>query len=81
MNYNLKVTETNNKAAKYFYEIQDEAGNTLVDRKSNREYVAATIDGRFFFGRIDLIGKGDHGRQIKWQQKESREITPIAYKK
>lgn len=80
MNYTLKVTETNNKAAKYFYEIQDESGNILTTRNSNREYAAATIDGRFFFGRIDLIGKGDHGRDVKWCNENNREITPIAYK-
>jgi len=80
MNYTLKVTETNNKAGKYFYEIQDESGNILTTRKSNREYAAATIDGRFFFGRIDLIGKGDHGRDVKSCSENNREITPIAYK-
>lgn len=80
MHYNLKVTETNNKAGKYLYEIQDASGNTLVTRRSNREYVAATIDGRFFFGRIDLIGKGDHGRTVKWAKENNREVSPLAYK-
>jgi hypothetical protein len=65
MNYILKVTETNNKAGKFLYQIIDETGNVVTERRSNREYVAATINGAFFFGRVDLVGKGDHGRYLK----------------
>ena len=58
--------ETGKKSAKFIYSIVDENGNVLETRSSNREYVAATICGKFYFGRLDLIGKGDHGRYIKW---------------
>ncbi len=61
--------ETGKKSAKFIYSIVDENGNVLQTRSSNREYVAATICGTFFFGRLDLIGKGDHGRYIKiWNE-------------
>jgi hypothetical protein len=58
--------ETGKKSAKFLYSIVDENGNVLTTRSSNREYVAATICGKFFFGRLDLIGKGDHGRYMNW---------------
>jgi len=57
--------ETGKKSAKFIYSIVDENGNVLSTRSSNREYVAATICGTFFFGRLDLIGKGDHGGCMK----------------
>jgi len=87
MNYELKVTETNNKAAKYNYQVIDEAGNVITERKSNKEYVACTADGVYFFGRLDLIGKGNHGAEMKviannpesYQGYELRKT--IAYKK
>ena len=66
MTYELTVTETNNKAGKYHYKVIDENGNVISERKSNREYVACTIDGGCYFGRIDLIGKGDYGRFLKY---------------
>jgi hypothetical protein len=76
MNYKLKVTETNNKSGKFMYQVIDESGNVISSRSSNREYVACTIDAFYFFGRVDLIGKGDHGRNIKHGYNK-----PIAYKK
>ncbi len=79
MTYKLFKTEINTKAAKYRYEVKDENGNVITSRNSNREYAACTIDGSFFFGRIDLIGKGDHGRRVKWNSEGGREQTPIAY--
>ena len=80
MTYKLIVKETGNKAGKFHYTITDEAGNIISERKSNREYVAATINGSFYFGRIDLIGKGDHGRQVKWCVENNKEPVPIALK-
>lgn len=65
MEYTLTRFEIGLKAAKYYYEIRDSNGAVIFVRKSNRDYVACTSDGRFFFGRIDLIGKGDHGRAVK----------------
>ena len=66
MNYKLKVTETKNKAGKFHYQVIDENGAVVSERKSNREYVAATSNGSHYFGRVDLIGKGDHGRSLKY---------------
>jgi hypothetical protein len=64
MTYKLLRKETNNKAAKYYYTVIDETGKVISERSSNREYVACTIDGSFYFGRLDLIGKGDHAKRI-----------------
>jgi hypothetical protein len=77
MKYTLNVKETGNKAAKYHYTVTDETGKVISERKSNREYVACTIGGGYYFGRLDLIGKGDHGKALKngWID------SPIAYKK
>lgn len=80
MTYKLNIKETGNKAGKFHYTITDEAGTIISERKSNREYVAATINGQFYFGRLDLIGKGDHGKQIKWCISQGKEPVPIAYK-
>lgn len=65
MKYTLKVTETKNKAGKFHYQVIDENGQVISERKSNREYVACTRNGGFYFGRLDLVGRGDHGRMIK----------------
>lgn len=81
MNYTLNVTETNRKVGKYFYEVIDENGSTISTRTSNREYVACTIDGSHYFGRLDLIGKADHGKYLKWCQSKGETPKPIAYKK
>lgn len=66
MKYTLKVTETGKKSGKYHYQVVDETGKIISERSSNREYVACTINGSYYFGRLDLIGKGDHGRYIKF---------------
>lgn len=62
----LRKTETGRKNGKFLYQIIDQQGNVVSDRLSNRDYIAATPDGGFFFGRLDLIGKGDHGRNLKY---------------
>ena len=68
MSYTLKVTETGNKAAKFHYQvINDETGEVVSQRKSNNDYVACTINGQFYFGRLNLIGKGEHGNQLKFE--------------
>lgn len=66
MNYTINRKETGRKSGKFTYQVIDENGAIMLERNSNREYVACTADGRFFFGRLDLIGKGDHGRDIKF---------------
>jgi hypothetical protein len=75
----LIKTEINTKAAKYNYKVVDENGVVISTRNSNREYVACTICGAFYFGRIDLIGKGDHGRCIKYLQAVNKPQLEIAY--
>jgi hypothetical protein len=80
MKYTLKKTETTRKAGKFFYEVMDENGNIISTRSSNREYNACTINGEFFFGRVDLIGKGDHGRMLKYYKGESS-VTKEVFQK
>ena len=63
--YTLTKTDTGHKSGRFLYTITDETGAVLSTRKSDREYVAATINGQYYFGRLDLIGKGDHGKQVK----------------
>lgn len=77
--YTLTRTELNTKAAKYHYQVIDQDGKIITDRKSNREYVACTIDGSLFFGRLDLIGKGEHGRALKIHAAKGTTPCPIAY--
>lgn len=53
------------KGSKWLYQIEDNNGNVVATRTSARDYEAATINGEFFFGRVDLIGKGDHGKALR----------------
>ena len=66
---------------KFKYTVTDETGHVISTRNSSRHYVACTIRGHFYFGRIDLIGKGDHGRAIRaCVDPESLHVfTSIAY--
>lgn len=66
MKYTLNVKETGSKAARFHYTVTDETGTVISERKSNRQYVACTINGQYYFGRLDLIGKGDHGKQVQY---------------
>lgn len=59
----FKLTKTQ-KGQKFEYVVTDNSGNVISKRMSNRDYVACTADGSFYFGRLDLIRKGDHGRMI-----------------
>ena len=52
--YKLNKTEKNGK---FEYTVTDEQGNVVSKRSSKNEYVACTANGRFYFGRLDLIGK------------------------
>lgn len=52
------------KGKKYQYTVTDEKGNVVSTRTSARNYVACTANGEFYFGRLDLIGKGDHGNGL-----------------
>ena len=79
-----KLTKTT-KGSNHTYTVTDQAGTVLSKRVSKRDYVACTIDGRYYFGRPDLIGKGDHGRLLKFYQgkpdrkEEFEAISKIAY--
>jgi len=61
---------TGKKSGKFLYTVRDEDGTLLATRSSNREYVACYVEkgssGNFslpyFFGRMDLVGKGDSQR-------------------
>ena len=52
------------KGKKYQYTVTDEKGNVISTRTSARDYVACVADGSYYFGRLDLIGKGDHGKLL-----------------
>lgn len=60
--------------------VTDEKGNVISTRTSARDYVACTANGEFYFGRLDLIGKGDHG---KWLSRTTEILAnpERAYKK
>lgn len=74
MGYKLVVKETGSKSGKYYYQVIDETGKIIKERKSNREYVACTVFHNFYFGRLDLIGKGDHGRLINFYTNNVQEL-------
>lgn len=75
------LTKTQLKNGKFHYVVTDQNGNIISDRKSARDYVACTIDGSYYFGRLDLVGKGDHARRIKdlhyWLNITEKEFTSI----
>ena len=65
MTHEFTLTKTTLKNGKFQYVVTNQEGTIVSNRTSSREYVACTADGNFYFGRLDLIGKGDHGRYIK----------------
>lgn len=85
MNYELKVTEINKKNAKFLYQVIDENGNIISERKSNNEYVYCTINGYYYSSKLGNIEKN------KQYQSESKNpysdedrikgLTTFAYKK
>ena len=53
------------KGKKCEYQVIDADSKAIVSKRTSaREYVACTADGSFYFGRLDLIGKGDHGKRL-----------------
>lgn len=64
MTHEFTLTKTTLKNGKFKYVVTNQEGTIVSNRTSSREYVACTADGQFYFGRLDLIGKGDHGRYI-----------------
>lgn len=73
----LVVKETpNNKNTSYIYQVIED-GKILCERKSSRVYVACAVTKNevagsvsfgapFYFGRLDLIGKGDSKNFMNW---------------
>lgn len=41
-------------------------------RTSTRDYVACSVSGEFYFGRLDLVGKGYYGEIYKWLYYQSK---------
>lgn len=76
MTYKLICTETGRKSGKYHYQVIDENGNVISERHSNREYVACVANGSLYFGRLDLIGKGEHGSNIKYFERVLAGLVP-----
>lgn len=54
------------KGDKFVYTVTDESNNVISTRTSKRDYVACTVNGEFYFGRLDLIDKGNHGKEISY---------------
>lgn len=76
--HKLTVEETDRKAGKYLYKVIEIAtGKVVSTRTSNRKYVACSISGAFYFGRVDLIGKGNHGNALKFTNEQWFEHTKI----
>lgn len=71
------------ESGKFQYQvIETKTGKVFSDVRSNREYVAATINGRFHFERVDLIGKGDHGHCLAhyaFAKIDATNLSTIAY--
>ena len=68
------------KGKKFQYQVVElSTGNIISKRESSREYVACTINGAFYFGRIDLIGKGDHGKSVAHAISQGKTPAPIAH--
>ena len=65
------------KGKKYQYTVTDEKGNVISTRTSARDYVACSVSGKFYFGRLDLVGKGDHGKRLAWAQQRANYSTSV----
>lgn len=77
----LIKTVTGRKNGKYLYQVIDSDGKVISERRSNRDYVACTIHGNFYFGRIDLINKGEHRRMEELLRSRGEPGYEIAYLK
>lgn len=65
------------KGKKFLYEVKDVNGNVISKRTSTRDYVACSINGDFYFGRLDLVGKGDYGKRFSMAQKMAYYSTSV----
>lgn len=64
------IVQFTSKSGEHHYQVIDGNGVIHATRISKRKYAACTINGQFFFGRLDLIGKGDHGRTLAQLRKD-----------
>ena len=83
------LTKTSS-GSKFLYQIKERKTGKVVASRffKDDKYVAATSDGDFFFGRLDLVGKGMHGKLIKRfgailenPRKVYEEMVPIGERK
>lgn len=65
---NVRLTKKQ-KGDKFVYTVVDENNNVISTRTSKRDFVACTANGKFYFGRTDLIGKGEHGIKVSYNTK------------
>ena len=65
------------KGKKYLYEVKDENGNVVSKRTSTRDYVACSVSGEFYFGRLDLVGK--EITESDWQGRKNGLIIQRPY--
>ncbi|MCD8286214.1 MAG: hypothetical protein LUD50_03190 [Clostridia bacterium] len=54
------------KDGSFLYSVLDESGNVIKTRKTGHEYVACCVFDNLFFGKVSLIGKGEHARRIAY---------------
>lgn len=52
-------------APKAIYQVVDDSGKVISQRVSAREYVACSINGDYYFGRMDLVGKGEYAYMLQ----------------
>lgn len=58
------------KGKKFEYQVIHAESKAIVSKRTSaRDYVACVADGSYYFGRLDLIGKGNHGKQLSWVNK------------
>lgn len=58
------------KGKKFEYQVIHAESKAIVSKRTSaRDYVACVADGSYYFGRLDLIGKGDRGKQLSWVNK------------
>jgi len=70
MKNDLILTKTV-KGKKFLYQVFDSENHLISKRLSGRDYVACTMNGKYYFGRLDLVLKGDHLREVNYY----REMT------
>jgi hypothetical protein len=63
--YTLTKKELNNGYK--LYAVMNVEGVIISTRKSKRDYVACTINGDFYFGRINLVNKNGRARAKRLQ--------------